>query len=58
MRPKIAAFDLVANNSYGHPTPSTLSALRRTGAATYRTDEDGTVTLTVTHRAMRVTTER
>ena len=58
LRPKIAAIEVGAHNTYGHPTPSTLSALRRAGVATYRTDQDGTVTLTVTHGAMRVTTER
>ena len=58
LRPKIAAIEVGAHNSYGHPTPSTLAALRHAGIATYRTDEDGTVTLTVTHGAMRVATER
>jgi competence protein ComEC len=58
LRPKIAAIEVGAHNSYGHPTPSTLAALRHAGIATYRTDEDGTVTLTVEHGAMRVTTER
>ncbi|HEX6653572.1 MAG TPA: ComEC/Rec2 family competence protein [Thermoleophilaceae bacterium] len=58
LRPTIAAIEVGAHNSYGHPTPSTLAALRHAGIATYRTDEDGTVTLTVEHGAMRVTTER
>jgi competence protein ComEC len=58
LRPEIAAIEVGAHNSYGHPTPSTLAALRHAGVATYRTDEDGTVTLTVEHGAMRVRTER
>jgi competence protein ComEC len=58
LQPDVAAIEVGAHNSYGHPTPSTLSALRHAGIATYRTDRDGTVTLTVTHGTMRVATER
>jgi len=58
LRPRIAAIEVGAHNTYGHPTPSTLTALRHAGVATYRTDQHGTVTLTVTHGAMRVATER
>jgi competence protein ComEC len=58
LRPKIAAIEVGAHNTYGHPTPSTLAALRHAGVATYRTDQAGTVTLTVTHGAMEVATER
>ena len=58
LRPRIAAIEVGAHNSYGHPTPSTLAALHRAGVPTYRTDQDGTVTLTVRHGAMEVATER
>jgi competence protein ComEC len=58
LRPEIAAIEVGAHNTYGHPTPSTLSALKHAGVPTYRTDQDGTITLTVTHGAMRVSTER
>jgi competence protein ComEC len=58
LRPRIAAIEVGRHNGYGHPTPSALAALRHAGVETYRTDEDGTVTLTVEHGAMRVTTER
>jgi len=58
LRPRIAGIEVGAHNTYGHPTPSTLSALHHAGARTYRTDQDGTVTLTVTHGEMRVATER
>ncbi len=57
LRPSIAGIEVGAHNAYGHPAPSTLTALRRAGVATYRTDEHGTVTLTVTHGHMEVTTE-
>jgi competence protein ComEC len=58
LQPRVAAIEVGAHNSYGHPTPSTLSALRNGGVPTYRTDQAGTVTLTVTHGHMEVTTER
>ena len=58
LRPKIAAIEVGRHNGYGHPTPSTLAALSHAGVTTYRTDDDGTVTLTVDHGAMHVTTER
>ena len=54
LEPKIAAIEVGAHNTYGHPTPSTLAALRRAGVPTYRTDEDGTVTLTVADGRMAV----
>jgi competence protein ComEC len=55
--PELAAI-AVGPNTYGHPTPSTLTALDRADVRTYRTDRDGTVTLTVEGGEMRVTTER
>jgi competence protein ComEC len=56
LRPEIAGIE-VGPNTYGHPTASTLTALDRADVTTYRTDRDGTVTLTVTHGQMNVTTE-
>ena len=56
LRPEIAGIE-VGPNTYGHPAPSTLTALKHAGVTTYRTDRDGTVTLTVTHGQMNVTTE-
>jgi competence protein ComEC len=41
--PEIAVISVGAHNDYGHPTPSTLAALR--GVALYRTDRDGRVTI-------------
>lgn len=54
--PELAAIE-VGPNTYGHPTPSTLSALHRAGVDTYRTDRHGTVTLTIDAGEMRVDTE-
>ena len=53
---QVAAIE-VGPNTYGHPTPSTLAALERAEVTTYRTDRDGTVTLTVEWGRMRVHTE-
>jgi competence protein ComEC len=55
--PELAGIE-VGPNTYGHPAPSTLNALRRAGVETYRTDRHGTVTLTIDQGAMRVATER
>ena len=41
VRPEVALISVGAGNRYGHPTPETLAAL--SGIATFRTDRDGTV---------------
>jgi len=58
LRPSVAAIEVGADNSYGHPTPETLAALRAAVPHVYRTDRDGTVTLTVRDGHMNVETER
>ena len=58
LRPRLAAIEVGAGNSYGHPTPETLAALRAAVPHVYRTDRDGTVTLTVRDGHMAITTER
>src|SRR5215210_1517616 len=58
LRPEVAGIEVGRGNSYGHPTPSTLAALRAAGVATYRTDRDGTVSLTVRPHGLAVRTER
>jgi len=45
VHPEVALISAGLNNRYGHPTPDTLAALA--GVATYRTDRDGTVELTM-----------
>jgi len=42
VRPRIAIISVGAGNGYGHPSPETLARLESSGAAIYRTDEDGT----------------
>ena len=55
--PELAAIEVGAN-TFGHPTPSTLAALSRAHVRTYRTDQHGTVTLSVLPGGVRVATER
>jgi competence protein ComEC len=43
LRPEIAVVSVGAGNDYGHPTQSTLAALRAAGSRLFRTDLDGTV---------------
>ena len=53
LRPELAAIE-VGPNTYGHPAPPTLAALRRAGVRTFRTDRHGTVALTVEGDALAV----
>ncbi|MEU9172787.1 ComEC/Rec2 family competence protein [Streptomyces sp. NPDC048420] len=39
--PRVALISVGADNSYGHPAPSTVDALRAGGAVVLRTDRDG-----------------
>ncbi|MDQ3319973.1 MAG: ComEC/Rec2 family competence protein, partial [Actinomycetota bacterium] len=58
LEPELAVIEVGAENTYGHPAPSTLAALDDAGVATFRTDEHGTVTLTVKDGRMSVIPER
>jgi competence protein ComEC len=53
LRPQVATIEVGRRNTYGHPTPSTLAALR-TVPKVMRTDRDGTVHLRVRNGAMRL----
>jgi competence protein ComEC len=53
LQPQVAAIEVGRGNTYGHPTPSTLAALRVVPHV-YRTDRDGTVRLRVHAGAMTV----
>jgi competence protein ComEC len=44
--PKFAVIE-VGPNSYGHPTPQTIAALRAEGTRIYTTQKNGTITVTV-----------
>jgi competence protein ComEC len=58
LEPELAVIEVGAENTYGHPAPSTLAALDDAGVATFRTDEHGTVTLTMDDGRMSVRPER
>ncbi len=45
VHPAYAIISVGRHNLFGHPAPQTLATLGRYGAAIYRTDEDGAVTI-------------
>ncbi|HET8712304.1 MAG TPA: DNA internalization-related competence protein ComEC/Rec2 [Gemmatimonadales bacterium] len=47
LQPADAVISVGAKNRYGHPAPETLARLRAHGVTVLRTDEAGTITLTV-----------
>jgi competence protein ComEC len=57
LRPEIASIP-VGPNTYGHPAPSTLEALRDAGVTTWRNDRNGTVRLVVADGRIRADPER
>jgi competence protein ComEC len=56
LKPEAAAIEVGAGNTYGHPEPATLRALRAAGVPVWRTDRDGTVTLTAEANGLAVET--
>ena len=58
LRPQVAAIEVGEGNSYGHPTPATLAALNAAVPHVHRTDDDGTIELTVRGGAMAIDTDR
>ncbi|MDX6689734.1 MAG: competence protein ComEC [Solirubrobacteraceae bacterium] len=57
VRPHVAVISVGAHNSYGHPTPATLAALRAVPIVR-RTDRDGTVRISVRGGRMAVGSDR
>ena len=47
LNPRIAVVSVGAKNTYGHPSPETLQRLSERGALVERTDQSGTVMITV-----------
>jgi competence protein ComEC len=56
VRPRVAVASAGTGNPYGHPARSTLDRLAATGARVYRTDRDGTVSVTFDGAGMSVRT--
>ena len=53
-KPEVAAIEVGRENTYGHPTPDTLAALRAAVPTVLRTDNDGTSRVRVTASGVRV----
>lgn len=58
VRPKVAIVSAGAGNLYGHPAPATIARLADRGAAVWRTDRNGPVTVTLDGRHASATAER
>lgn len=54
--PDISVISVGEGNSYGHPTPETLSRLEKCGTMIYRTDKSGEVILTYDDKRITVNT--
>jgi competence protein ComEC len=57
VRPRVAVASAGADNRYGHPARSTMDRLAAVGARVYRTDRDGTVTVSFAQAGMTVKSE-
>jgi competence protein ComEC len=58
IRPRAAVVSAGRENTYGHPAPSTLARLAAAGARIFRTDRDGSVSITLDGRARAVAVDR
>lgn len=58
VNPEIAVISCGKYNDYGHPHSSVLERLAEVGAAVYRTDEQGTVTVTTDGKELHIFTEK
>lgn len=58
VRPRVALLSCELGNDYGHPHREALAALTSAGAAIYRTDLQGALTLTTDGRTWQVVPER
>jgi len=53
---RLAVVSVGADNDYGHPSPETLGPLQAAGLTVYRTDQDGSVAISVVDGEIRVAT--
>jgi len=58
VQPKVSIIEVGAGNPYGHPAPSTLKRLAQVGSTIYRTDLNGTITVTTDGTTYKVKPER
>jgi competence protein ComEC len=57
VRPRVAVASAGTGNPYGHPTKQTIDRLQAAGARVYRTDKDGSVSVTFGREGMTVRAE-
>ena len=55
LRPQIAIVSCGRGNRFGHPSPAVLARYRQIGAAVYRTDQQGAITIDTDGRTVNVT---
>ena len=55
LRPRIAVISCGRGNRFGHPASSVLARYREVGAAIYRTDQQGAITIDTDGRTVNVT---
>ncbi len=58
VQPQLGIISAGAGNTYGHPHPEVIAALKKVGVPYWRTDEHGTITVTTDGSTMQVATER
>jgi competence protein ComEC len=58
LQPRVALIGVGAGNDYGHPAASALALLRRVGAVTLRTDQQGLVAVSGPSARLRVSTAK
>lgn len=58
VNPRYAAISCSADNDYGHPATSTLKTLKALDVTYYRTDLNGTITVTSDGKTISVSTEK
>jgi competence protein ComEC len=56
--PALAVISVGAKNTYGHPNPGTVARLRAHSLSVHRTDQEGTVEITLDRSAVKVATTR
>jgi competence protein ComEC len=56
LAPSVAVVSVGRSNSFGHPAPAVLDRYKDVGAETFRTDQDGAVTVTTDGHSMEVRT--
>ncbi|MDO5329689.1 MAG: DNA internalization-related competence protein ComEC/Rec2 [Coriobacteriia bacterium] len=58
LKPKISLFSVGKKNRYGHPAQTTIDKLESVDSQIYRTDKNGTITLTFNADSIDIKTER